>query len=117
MAKYVRQACKGNSSGKCGIIDATGLSKELTVEYQYIVVQYEYIQDDEKKRGFGISVIRKQGEKAELLMSSKMLVAQRDELDALVESCNSLGLDPIHFSDVIDDFLTEPKQEVLLSVV
>ncbi len=42
---------------------------------------------------------------ATIIASARDLTSDKAQLEALAENCNTLELSPIHFDDVVEDFL------------
>ncbi len=42
---------------------------------------------------------------ATIIASARDLTSDKAQLEVLVENCNTLELSPIHFDDVVEDFL------------
>ena len=69
---------------------------------KYILVRRNYVIDSVPYVGYGI-ICNCRDEK---LIAEDLTTVLQDVI-ALINLCNRLDLSPLHFSDVIDDFLTD----------
>ena len=72
------------------------------MECRYILLKSEY----ESTVTFGIAVAVDCDERVTILDSYMDLSSNQSKVTELIELCNALKLDPIHLSDVVDDFLS-----------
>ena len=72
--------------------------------YQYKIIQTSHILENTKYISFGISLISiKNNTEIDRIED---ITTSLSQLAELVKLCNNLRLDPIHFHDVIQDFIS-----------
>lgn len=73
--------------------------------YKYVVVKNEYINEDKTRIGYGIAVVEEYDGNVSVLDSVSDICLDVNSVEELAELCNRSKLDPIHFHEVISDFL------------
>ena len=75
---------------------------------RYGITEEIYELNGEKRTAYGIALYANSDSDgtATVLLSAQDVSANKESLEALVEACNRLELSPIHFFDIIEDFLT-----------
>ena len=77
------------------------------MECTYILIRNTYEMEKNTRIGFGIAVVEKETDGAIILESFSDLSSDVTKVEQLVRFSNELGLDPIHLSDVVQDFLSK----------
>lgn len=71
-------------------------------ETKYFLIQNRYVIDSETHIGYGIGY---RGYDQTILFEDVSFDIEK--ISMLIELCNTISLSPIHFAEVIDDFLTD----------
>ena len=77
------------------------------MECTYILIRNTYEMEKNTRNSFGIAVVEEENDVAIVLESFSDLSSDVTKVEQLVRICNELGLDPIHLSEVVQDFLAE----------
>ncbi len=79
------------------------------MKVQYGMVEEFYKSGDAWRRAYGIAIYDKActDASATVLSSVHDITENEIALSELVEQCNALELSPIHFCDVIEDFMAQ----------
>ena len=75
------------------------------MKYRYLMIQSEFPHGESTRVGYGVAAVVNYDETAVVLSSFSDVCSEAELLLPLIETCNSLQLDPIHLADVVDDFL------------
>ncbi len=75
------------------------------LKYRYLMIQNEFPHGNSTRIGYGAAAVVDTDETAVVLSSCCDVCTDAALLLPLIEACNTLQLDPIHLTDVIDDFL------------
>lgn len=76
-----------------------GLSE---MDCKYVLVSETYSDDTEPHVGYGIAVVDR---KRVTILAALDLSPDKIKVADLVRKCNRLKISPIHFQDVVEDFL------------
>lgn len=77
------------------------------MECTYILIRNTYEMGENTRVGFGIAAVEKGTAGAIVLESFLDLSSDVTKVEQLVRASNETGLDLIHLSDVVQDFLAE----------
>ena len=77
----------------------------MTNSHSYILVQHTYFFCDGHYVSYGIALIDPESPR-EITEVVSDLSCDRAAVTKLVERCNALQLSPVHFRDVMEDFLS-----------
>lgn len=69
---------------------------------KYILIKGVYLIDADEHIGYGIMYCDRRN-----TVSFEDISMNEKKVSSLVDVCNSLGLSPIHLSDIVDDFLSD----------
>ena len=69
----------------------------------YVLTTDWHTVDGRSRIFYGIAAL--DGER--ILLSARDLSPDRTRVEALIDNCNRLGLSPLHFWDVVEDFLAD----------
>ncbi len=77
--------------------------------FTYGTVFEIYELNGKSRISYGIAVYAdaKSDGTATIVASARDLTSDKSKINSLVDKCNRLELSPIHFYDVVEDFLTE----------
>ena len=73
------------------------------MDCKYILIRDTYTDGTQYRTGYGIAVLDRE---SVTISTAHDLSPNENEVAELVRVCNGLKLSPIHFQDVIEDFLT-----------
>lgn len=59
----------------------------------------------EERTAYGIALCKRGAGECEVIEAIRDLGGDRGEIEHLADACNRLSLSPIHFRDVVEDFL------------
>ena len=71
----------------------------------YGITEEVYELNGEKRRSYGFVLYSNNDGTATILLSARDVTTDKESLLELAEMCNRLELSPIHFFDVVEDFL------------
>lgn len=77
------------------------------MECTYILTRNTYEMGENTRIGFGVATVEKGTAGAIVLESFSDLSSDVTKVEQLVRISNEIGLDPIHLSEVVQDFLAE----------
>ncbi len=72
-------------------------------EIRYGIVQTEYVRERDSRIGYGVALYDAEGA---VLLCAHDLSGDRQAVKVLVDLCNRLHLSPLHFHDVMEDYLS-----------
>lgn len=72
------------------------------MDCKYILIRDTYSDDNGNHIGYGIVAVDSE---SKIVSAARDLSCNKDEVARLVEMCNGLELSPVHFQDVVEDFL------------
>lgn len=75
------------------------------MEYKYTLIKSTLPSGDNCSARYGIAAVEEHDGVLVILQSVSDISVCSDPLEKLVDLCNELKLDPIHLSDVVDDYL------------
>ena len=73
------------------------------MDCKYVLVSDTYSDDTGTHEGYGIALIDRE---SVTISAAHDLSCSESEVDDLVRKCNRMKISPIHFQDIVDDFLT-----------
>ncbi len=75
--------------------------------YTYNVFESELIWSDMSEKSYGVALCVNNGEVTMILKVVPNISSSKRDLSRFVKLCNRLSLSPIHFYDVIEDYIAE----------
>ena len=75
------------------------------MNYCYLIIKEEWMEKGVCQIRYGIAVAAVYEECHVILESYTDVSSDKEAVSELVKNCNDLQLDPIHFSEVVDDFI------------
>ena len=73
------------------------------MDCKYVLVRDTYSDDTGTHEGYGIALVDRN---SATISAAHDLSCSESEVADLVRKCNRMKISPIHFQDVVDDFLT-----------
>ena len=82
------------------------------MNYRYLVIKEEWMEKGVNLTRYGIAVAAVYEECCIILESYTDVSGDNESVSELVRKCNDLQLDPIHFSEVVEDFIGDYETDI-----
>jgi len=77
------------------------------MKYRYFIIKEEWMEEGANQTRYGIAVACIYDECYDIIESYADVSTDEEAVSEFVQKCNDLQLDPVHFSEVIQDFLAD----------